>query len=539
MGNKIFSLPIILFIFFFVVFNVGRAQDIIPPDSLFEKAEFYKFQKLDSAVYFYNKSIEFQMQKKDTSASIMGLRELSFLYSHNVDYGKSYDGYWSALLLADKSKDSISLGLLYQDLGWLYGYYKRDSAAKKYFNQSILIHKKMKASPLENYKNLRSNYFSLAVFYRDNEDFEMAKKYLDSTNQMQTFITEEIGYYAEGELAYIDHKEGRSVLAIERLRSCEYFFKETNKSYLVIIYFLLGEVYRETNSFKESEASFEESLRLCNIYHSHSNYLPRIYTSLSKLYYANNRYKEAFFSLEKAHNLNDKIFGSRSDNNQHLLEIKDDYRVEKQKQEALVKEQRLAELEHEDRVWLLKSILLSVTILFILFYAILFTRNLRLKHRSEKEVLRKKQELDQQRQNETLEIKNKQLAASALQLIEKEEFLESLKGKLAKQEDKIDTRVIERMISSVQRNPSSSWKEFEVRFTNINQSFYKNLKEKFPKLTQADQKLCALVKLNFSSKEMSSILGISIESVHTSRYRLRKKLDLDRKDSLTEFINNL
>ncbi|MFW2376918.1 MAG: helix-turn-helix transcriptional regulator, partial [Cellulophaga baltica] len=80
--------------------------------------------------------------------------------------------------------------------------------------------------------------------------------------------------------------------------------------------------------------------------------------------------------------------------------------------------------------------------------------------------------------------------------------------------------------------------EFEARFTAINQSFYKNLKDTYPSLSQTDLKLCALVKLNFSSKEMSSLLGISIESVHTSRYRLRKKLNLERNDNLTEFIAN-
>ena len=70
-------------------------------------------------------------------------------------------------------------------------------------------------------------------------------------------------------------------------------------------------------------------------------------------------------------------------------------------------------------------------------------------------------------------------------------------------------------------------------------TFYEQLNFKYPKLSRGDQKLCALVKLNLSSKEMAKLLGISIESVHTNRYRLRKKLGLTREVSLTEFVAKL
>lgn len=92
------------------------------------------------------------------------------------------------------------------------------------------------------------------------------------------------------------------------------------------------------------------------------------------------------------------------------------------------------------------------------------------------------------------------------------------------------------MIKSAEGSTNNKWEEFEARFISINQNFYKNLQTKFPELSQKDLKVCALIKLNFSSKEMSSLLGISVESVHTSRYRLRKKLYLERSDNLSNFI---
>ncbi|MBU2950819.1 hypothetical protein KO493_08930 [Tamlana agarivorans] len=513
------------------------SQTEIENDSFYLKAEILKYDQPNKAAGYFEKSVNFQLQKKDTLSAIKSLKELSFLYAHNVNYGKSYDGYWNALLLADKSQDSISIASIYNQLGWLYSYYKRENEALKYFNKSIAIDKKLKIDPVDYNTNLRSDYFSIAVFYRNKENYKLARKYLDSSNLYHEKITDKPPYFAQSELGFIQSKEGNSIEGIGKLKDAEAYFEETDPSYLTIIYYLLGEVYRDMNNFKLSEAYLQKSLIYGDKYHTHSNYAPRNYQALSDLYQSNHKYKEAYQALLKANELNNNIFGGRSENNQHLLEIKDDFRVEKQKQDALIKEKRLAELEHEDKVWLLKTILLFVVVLFVSLFALLFIRNLRIKHKSEKLNLKKQQEIERKTQSDIIELKNKQLASSALQLIEKDEFLEAINSKLSKQNSQIDTNVIKRMVKSIQGNTSSNWKEFEARFTNINQSFYANITEKFPKLSQTDQKLCALIKLNFSSKEMASILGISVESVHTSRYRLRKKLGLERNDNLTDFIN--
>lgn len=78
-----------------------------------------------------------------------------------------------------------------------------------------------------------------------------------------------------------------------------------------------------------------------------------------------------------------------------------------------------------------------------------------------------------------------------------------------------------------------------LRLIELEDNFLRRLKEDFPQLTQRDIRLCALIKLNFSSKEIAQLSGISVESIHTSRYRLRKKFNLPRKNSLTDFIVNI
>ena len=145
--------------------------------------------------------------------------------------------------------------------------------------------------------------------------------------------------------------------------------------------------------------------------------------------------------------LNEEIFGRKSENSKHLLEIKDLYRIEKDKQEDLIKQQHIDNLEYEEHVWILKSIILVGTIVFLILFGFLFIKHLRQKHKNEKELLKEKQKIKLQKKNEILELKNKELTESALRLMEKDEFIESIRKRLDNQKDSIDVNVIKRIFS--------------------------------------------------------------------------------------------
>ena len=80
------------------------------------------------------------------------------------------------------------------------------------------------------------------------------------------------------------------------------------------------------------------------------------------------------------------------------------------------------------------------------------------------------------------------------------------------------------------------WNDFNRRFIEINNQFYAKLRQKHPDLTATELKHCALIKLNLDNLEMSKILNISLQSVHTSRYRIRKKLNLLQEENLSNYI---
>lgn len=534
--NKIYIL-----LFFIVAFNTNTisSQEKELTSSTLSKAVLLKFKQPDSATFYFEKGYKHNLIKKDTLSAINFLIQLSELYAHNVNYGKSYDGYWEALLLAEKSNDLFSTASIYQGLGWLYSFYKRNDEALKYFNHSISIRKGLirEDNSPTNYSYLQSDYFAVLNLYRANKDYKNVEKYLDSCYLIKKINIEEPDcFYLDPEEAFLNATKGNFKKSLNKLNTSKLYFEENNPSYLVIIHALLGQVYRLKGDKNKSIFHYKKSLQISKESKTHLNYRITAYETLSEIYFEQKNIKEAYKYLKLTKQRNEEIFGGQSENNKHLLEIKDKYRIEKDKQTNLIKQQHIAKLEHEEKISYLQSVILTIVLIFLILYGYVWGKHLRNKHKNEKRILEEKQQLKTQKQNEILELKNKELTESALRLIEKDEFISSIKKRISNQKN-IDSNVLKRMLKTIQRTPSSNWKEFEARFTTINQCFYDKLKTGFPQLSQTDQKICALVKLNFPSKDMSRLLGISVESVHTSRYRLRKKLGLNRNDNLEEFIN--
>ena len=81
-------------------------------------------------------------------------------------------------------------------------------------------------------------------------------------------------------------------------------------------------------------------------------------------------------------------------------------------------------------------------------------------------------------------------------------------------------------------------KRVEEEFDIVHDNFMKKLRERFPDLNNNEVMLCAYIKMNLSTKEMAPLLNISPRGVETIRYRLRKKLGLERDASLSAFISS-
>lgn len=157
---------------------------------------------------------------------------------------------------------------------------------------------------------------------------------------------------------------------------------------------------------------------------------------------------------------------------------------------------------------------------------------------SEKQII----ELRNEKLQSEVEHKNTELASSAMNLVRKKEILSRLKedltqyklmpeaDKKAKEFQKI-VRVIDKELDH-----NEEWEQFAVHFDSVHTNYLKKLKEGYGDLTPSDLKLAAYLRLNLSTKEIAQLMNISIRGVETSRYRLRKKLNLANETSLYDFL---
>ncbi|MFC2128231.1 helix-turn-helix transcriptional regulator, partial [Bacteroidota bacterium] len=134
-----------------------------------------------------------------------------------------------------------------------------------------------------------------------------------------------------------------------------------------------------------------------------------------------------------------------------------------------------------------------------------------------------------------IDSKNRELAASTMSIIKKNEFLNTIKKELSEVKNNELVKPVIKIIDK-NLNHTSDWEYFQEAFNNADKDFLKKVKEKHPSLTPNDLRLCAYLRLNLSSKEIAPLLNISHKSVEIKRYRLRKKMNLESKDNLIHHI---
>ncbi len=140
--------------------------------------------------------------------------------------------------------------------------------------------------------------------------------------------------------------------------------------------------------------------------------------------------------------------------------------------------------------------------------------------------------------------RDKELANQTMDLIRKNQFLQNIKEELLKLKRPNNDFVLnDKIISLIAKidkdlDHNRQWEVFESAFDEVHEDFLNRIKNTYPNLTPKELRLCAYLRLNISSKEIAPLMNISVRGVEICRYRVRKKLDIDRETNMTSFIIN-
>lgn len=526
------------FLFVFIIYsNTVVAQ--INQELIETKEEKYKATSADSLITRYNKIKLKKLTEGDTLNAIKATVNLSNIYSSTGNYSQSYDGYWEALIYANTISDTVQMVRIYRKIGMLYSIFRRGEKAEEYFDLALRITKISQTPTNKKLLALKDTYYIMASHNREHGNYGLAEKYLDSCRILNKKLSSKSdGQFLDAKQGYIYYHQAKYNKALNTLLPLENYFIENSPTYLVIFYSFLGDIYFKKQNYTKGENYYLKALEFSKKHQSHSNFIPDIYQKLGNLYFKTNKKDLAYINLQLSKDLAEEFFGVRSRTNSDILEIKDAFRIENEKQNKILETEKLNKLEQQQKTLFFRNVALTVSILSLVLISGFIMWHLHRRRKFEKQDFLIRQKLSREKNAEILALKNRELTTSSLQMIQKDALILEIKEALKNLNNQNEPE-IKQILAKIKINKSLDWKVFNARFTSVNKVFYKTLSEKFPELTRRDHRLCALIKLNFSSKEISSLLGISSESVNTSRYRLRKKMGLKKEDALSETIAKL
>ena len=160
----------------------------------------------------------------------------------------------------------------------------------------------------------------------------------------------------------------------------------------------------------------------------------------------------------------------------------------------------------------------------------------------ERQRLQAMKEMEEEKIKSELRHLNNLLAASTMNLVVKNEFIETIREKLNEVNKNGSTRDTRKALQQLVKEIDTTlrlqedWEQFEYHFDQVHGDFLSRLRAEFPDLTPNEQKLCAFLRLNLNTKDIANLMGISLRGVEVARYRLRKKLRLEQGENLSKFI---
>ncbi len=266
--------------------------------------------------------------------------------------------------------------------------------------------------------------------------------------------------------------------------------------------------------------------------------LLRIYDLYKQVYQAMNNYEEALFYANESRELYDLLFGKEvydklalSRSAYHVSSIQQDLQLK----DVLLKseKEKVKLLEREEELSKLKSTFILFSGIFLLTIVILIMIKMRGDHRKKGEIER----LSKKLLEENIEQKKQRLRQTSLSLARKKEFAEELINKLI-DIDSLDRKQLSpiKLFVNNELQLDESILETEDFIAELNKDFFVKVKFQFPHLTENDLKLCALISLKMTIKQMAIIKNITPASVKIAKNRLRKKMDLETGTSLNEYM---
>jgi len=444
------------------------------------------------ALFYYQECLTIALKNNLTETQAHVYNNQGVIYFEQEEYDLALKNYLSAHNIFLKLESNYNVAILLNNIAAIYVKNGEDSLAFQKYEEAIKMFQN-----LESWTDIASCYSELCLLNINNNNFENAEFYLSKGFEM--FEKSGLEYLAPKSLVYIN---------------------------------LLTNKIKINNHRKEYTEAVENSHKLIQL-SEQNNYLLNIsesYFLLSQTYDYLNKTDSAYKYFKIYKQFNDSLINDKKI--KKITQMQMQFELDKKLRETEL-EQTIKDAAQQRKEFILFSVIgLMCIVMLIITLLFINQRNKAQKSQLEKVNL-----------NQKLEYKNKELTTNVMYLLQKNDFIISIAKKLerTKTEFKLENKqVIQSIINDLQSNSAiETWDEFEKRFMEVHSDFKDKLSQKFPDLTPNEMKLCAFLRLNMTTKEISAITYQSVSSINMARFRLRKKMDMERDENLIAFLTQL
>ena len=437
--------------------------------------------------------------------------------------------YLKALAIAEKIDDSIVLGLTIHNLGMFYQRQKEFDKAKAFLKKAIII---KEAIDLDS-DDIALSYNMLGVSHFYKKEYDSA--YTSYNRAKQLYKTKLGKTKVNGNLALLYYTSKQFDKAINTFQENIEIFKDLGiLNELSIAYQNLAASYNGLKEYDKAITILDSAIRISKEI-KHKERLSQQFASRSAAYSNKGNYEKALedYKLYKAYH--DSL--NSIEKAKRITELELNYQFEKK----TLKKELALQNEKVKKQWYLALLILFIASAITIF--ILIRKNV--KHRlnlSAREL--ENEQLQRKTTEQILQIKDAELKNESLNSQIKQEFQESfinqLKSILSIPSDEERVKAIKSLLVSLKSKNS----DFDTSLSlseyldKVSPEFKVKLNTHFPFFKEKEKKLLYLMKLGLSTNEMKDLQNVSLATVKSTRYRIRKKLGIESDIDIIGYIEH-
>ncbi|WP_103069528.1 tetratricopeptide repeat protein [Aquimarina sediminis] len=439
------------------------------------------------------KALELFTEIKDITRKADILKLLGDLEYASENYENSLKYFEEAIAIYTKENDVVYLAYAKNSAAKTLKKLGRISDAETYLKQTIELSRKHKTQA-----SLASSLNDLGQLQIDQKEYKKAK--------MNFTEAKEIAQKEDIKIALINSRKG------------------------------LSDVHKNLKNNNKSLTHINLAVDIAEKIGAMSH-LKDLYTKRSTILEKLNKDKNALQDLHKSQKISDSLFSIKKA--QQIEELRTIYETEKKEAAIALQKEEIKTLTQQVEIGNLRKALYAggmasfIVISGLLFFG--FRQRLK-----KNKIEREKQETIYKQE---IEHKKKELTSQTLHLVQKNSFIQELKENLERIKNSPDLFKVEfkRLVMLLKKESAEDkdWEVFKSYFINVHNNFDLKLKNIYSEITEKEIRLAAFLRMKLTTKEIASILNVLPDSVLKSKYRLKKKLNLDKNTDLYQFLDTL